>query len=104
MFSDYAKAMYGSGYDPVQVHSYLFSRTPAEIKEAFGRDPRIQKFDQEWVDKNSEYLEAIKKYGPDPYAEGGLAVKPRRARSSAPRSLAVRIPNKKASKARRAGN
>lgn len=103
MFSDYAKAMYGSGYDPVQVHSYLFSRTPAEIKEAFGYDPRIQKFDQEWVDKNSKYLEDIAKYGHVPFAQGGLAVKPRRERSSGLQSLAVRNPNKKASKARRAG-
>jgi hypothetical protein len=103
MFRDYMKAMYGSGYDPVQVHSYLFTRTPAEIKEAFGYDPRIQKFDQEWVDANSKYLEDIKKYGPDPYARGGLAVKRRRERSSELRGLAVRSPNKKVSKARRAG-
>jgi|GEM_PF-3863891 len=104
MFPDYAKAMYGSGYEPAQVHSYLFSRTPSEIKDAFGRDPLIQRFDQEWVDTNSKYLEAIKNYGPDPYARGGLAVKPRRERSSAPRSLAVRNRNKEASKVRRAGS
>lgn len=103
MFSDYFKAMHGSGYDPVQVHAYLFSRTPKEIKEAFGSDPRIQQFNQEWVDRNSKYLEDIEKYGPVPYAKGGLAVNPRRGRSSAPRSLAVRNPNKVAPKGHRAG-
>jgi len=104
MNPSYFKAMHGSGYDPVQVHSYLYDRTPAEIKEAFGYDPRIQKFDQEWVDKNSKYLEDIAKYGHVPFAQGGLAVKPRQGRSSEPQSLAVRSPSKKASKARRAGN
>jgi hypothetical protein len=86
--------MYGSGYDPAQVHSYLFTRTPTEIKEAFGSDPRIQPFDQEWVDKNSKYLEDIAKYGHVPFARGGLAAKPRQERTSARRSLAVRSKSK----------
>jgi hypothetical protein len=104
MFPNYFKAMHGSGYDPVQVQAYLFSRTPKEIKEAFGSDPRIQPFDQEWVDKNSKYLEDIAKYGHEPYARGGLAVKQRPKRPSAPRSLAARKPSKEAPKARHAGN
>lgn len=104
MNPSYFKAMYGSGYDPGQVHSYLFSRTPAEIKEAFGYDPRIQQFDQEWVDKNSKYLEDIAKYGHVPYAQGGLAVKKPQGHSSEPQSLAVHTRRKGMSKAHHVGN
>jgi hypothetical protein len=87
MFRDYFKAMEtlaDKGYTPVQIQAYLFQRTPKEVKDAFGSDPRIQAFDQEWVDETSKYLEDIRKYGEEPYAEGGLAVRRR------PTPLAVR--------------
>lgn len=103
MWRNYAKVMQGSGYDPVQVHSYLFTRTPKEIKEAFGSDPRIQPLDQEWVDDVSTYLEKISKYGFVPYAQGGLAVKRRPKSPSGFQARPARNPSKGASKERRAG-
>ena len=87
MFRDYFKAMEtlaDKGYTPVQIQAYLFQRTPKEVKDAFGSDPRVQAFDQQWVDETSKYLEDIRKYGEEPYAEGGLAVRRR------PTPLAVR--------------
>ena len=87
MFRDYFKAMEtlaDKGYTPVQIQAYLFQRTPKEVKDAFGSDPRVQAFDQQWVDETSKYLEDIRKYGEEPYAEGGLAVRRR------PAPLAVR--------------
>lgn len=87
MFRDYFKAMEtlaDKGYTPVQIQAYLFQRTPKEVKDAFGSDPRVQAFDQEWVDETSKYIEDIRKYGEEPYAEGGLAVRRR------PKPLAVR--------------
>ena len=65
------------GYTPVQIQAYLFQRTPKEVKDAFGSDPRVQAFDQQWVDETSKYIEDIRKYGEEPYAEGGLAVRRR---------------------------
>lgn len=79
MFSNYAKAMKDAPYTPVQKQAYLFGRTPVSIKKEFGSDPRIQQFDQEWVDSMSKYLEDIRKYGEEPYARGGLAVRRRQA-------------------------
>ncbi len=89
MFSSYYNAMQklaDKGYTPTQIQAYLFQRTPVEAKEAFGSDPRIQQFDQEWVDNMSKYLEDIRKYGEEPYARGGLAVRRR------PAPFAVRQP------------
>jgi hypothetical protein len=80
MFRDYFKAMEtlaDKGYTPVQIQAYLFQRTPKEVKDAFGSDPRVQAFDQQWVDETSKYIEDIRKYGEEPYAEGGLAVRRR---------------------------
>jgi hypothetical protein len=80
MFRDYFKAMEtlaDKGYTPVQIQAYLFQRTPKEVKDAFGSDPRVQAFDQEWVDETSKYIEDIRKYGEEPYAQGGLAVRRR---------------------------
>jgi hypothetical protein len=79
MFSNYAKAMKDAPYTPVQKQAYLFGRTPSKVKKAYGSDPRIQQFDQEWVDSMSKYLEDIRKYGEEPYAQGGLAVQRRQA-------------------------
>jgi hypothetical protein len=82
MFSSYYNAMQklaDKGYTPTQIQAYLFQRTPVEAKEAFGSDPRIQQFDQEWVDNMSKYIEDIRKYGEEPYAQGGLAVRRRQA-------------------------
>jgi hypothetical protein len=79
MFSNYAKAMKDAPYTPVQKQAYLFGRTPVSIKKEYGSDPRIQQFDQEWVDSMSKYLEDIRKYGEEPYARGGLAVRRRQA-------------------------
>jgi hypothetical protein len=82
MFSSYYKAMQeltDKGFTPVQIQAYLFQRTPKEVKDAFGSDPRVQAFDQEWVDNTSKYIEDIRKYGEEPYARGGFAVKRRRA-------------------------
>ena len=98
MFRDYFKAMEtlaDKGYTPVQIQAYLFQRTPKEVKDAFGSDPRVQAFDQQWVDETSKYLEDIRKYGEEPYAEGGLAVRRR------PTPLAVRRsrPRRKSRKA-----
>jgi hypothetical protein len=93
MFSNYYKAMKtltDKGYDPVQIQAYLFQRTPKEVKEAFGSDPRIQQFDQEWVDNMSKYIEDIRKYGEEPYARGGLAVRRHQAPFAARRSPALR--------------
>lgn len=104
MFSDYYKAMHGSGYDPVQVQAYLFNRTPKEIKEAFGRDPRIQRFDQEWLDNASRYVEKVKKYGPEPYARGGLAVKQPAKHFAVPLSQRHRSARKASPTGRRAGS
>jgi hypothetical protein len=61
-------------YDPFRQLSYLFGRAPKTIRQDFGHSPQIQPLDQEWVDRVSEYIDAVKKYGKDPYAEGGLAV------------------------------
>jgi hypothetical protein len=80
MFSNYFKAMQTlakKGFTPVQIQAYLFQRTPKEVKDAFGSDPRIQPFDQQWVDEASKYIEDIRKYGEEPYARGGLAVRRR---------------------------
>jgi hypothetical protein len=98
MFRDYFKAMEtlaDKGYTPVQIQAYLFQRTPKEVKDAFGSDPRVQAFDQQWVDETSKYIEDIRKYGEEPYAEGGLAVRRR------PTPLAVRRspPRRKSRKA-----
>ncbi len=93
MFSNYYKAMKtltDKGYDPVQIQAYLFQRTPKEVKEAFGSDPRIQQFDQEWVDNMSKYIEDIRKYGEEPYAQGGLAVRRHQAPFAVRRSPAPR--------------
>ena len=93
MFSNYYKAMKtltDKGYDPVQIQAYLFQRTPKEVKEAFGSDPRIQQFDQEWVDSMSKYIEDIRKYGEEPYAQGGLAVRRHQAPFAVRRSPAPR--------------
>ena len=85
VWSDYAKAMQGAGYPAHRALNYLCGpRAPVSVKEALGRSPIIQPFDQEWVDTNSAWLEDVIKYGPEPYAKGGLVV--RRPR----RSLAVR--------------
>ena len=73
MFSNYAEAMKDAPYTPVQKQAYLFGRTPGKIKKAYGSDPRIQQFDQEWVDKQSKYLEDIKRFGREGYASGGFA-------------------------------
>ena len=98
MFRDYFRAMEtlaDKGYTPVQIQAYLFQRTPKEVKDAFGSDPRVQAFDQEWVDETSKYIEDIRKYGEEPYAQGGLAVRRR------PAPLAVRRspPRRKSRKA-----
>lgn len=61
-------------YDPFRQLSYLFGRAPKTIRKDFGHSPQIQPLDQEWVDRVSEYIDAVKRYGRDPYAEGGLAV------------------------------
>ena len=83
VWSDYAKAMQGTQYPAHRTLNYLFgSRAPVPVKKALGRSPIIQPFDQEWVDANSQWLEDVLKYGPEPYARGGLAVrKPRRSLS-----------------------
>lgn len=83
VWSGYANAMQGTHYPAHRTLNYLFgSRAPVSVKEALGRSPIIQPFDQEWVDTNSKWLEDVLKYGPEPYAKGGLAVrKPRRSLS-----------------------
>lgn len=82
-WSDYAKAMQDTHYPPKSTLNYLFgSRAPVSVKEALGRSPIIQPFDQEWVDINSKWLEDVLKYGPEPYAKGGFVVrKPHRSLS-----------------------
>lgn len=60
-------------YEPFRQLSYLFGRPPREIRADLGYDPRIQPIDEEWADRIAEYIQAVKKYGAEPYAEGGLA-------------------------------
>lgn len=62
-------------YEPFRQLSYLFGRPPREIRADLGYDPRIQPIDEEWADQIAEYIEAVKKYGAEPYAKGGLAVR-----------------------------
>lgn len=74
-------------YEPFRQLSYLFGRAPKAIRQDLGYNPLIQPLDQEWVDNVSEYINAVKKFGPDGFAEGGLAVHPAQVSSS---GLAVR--------------
>lgn len=62
-------------YEPFRQLSYLFGRPPREIRADLGYDPRIQPIDEEWADRIAEYIQAVKKYGVEPYAKGGLAVR-----------------------------
>ncbi len=62
-------------YEPFRQLSYLFGRPPREIRAELGYDPRIQPIDEEWADRIAEYIENVKKYGEEPYAVGGLAVR-----------------------------
>jgi hypothetical protein len=101
MFSNYAEAMKDAPYTPVQKQAYLFGRTPGKIKKAYGSDPRIQQFDQEWVDKQSKYLEDIKRFGREGYASGGFATS--EASALAAKYLAPRKKGTASPKARREG-
>jgi hypothetical protein len=69
-------------YEPFRQLSYLFGRAPKAIRQDLGYNPLIQPLDQEWVDSVSEYINAVKKFGPDGFAEGGLAVRPEQVSSS----------------------
>jgi hypothetical protein len=62
-------------YEPFRQLSYLFGRAPKEIRADLGFDPRIQPIDNEWADQIAEYIDTVKKYGAEPYATGGLAVR-----------------------------
>ncbi len=62
-------------YEPFRQLGYLFGRPPREIRADLGYDPRIQPLDEEWADNIAEYINAVKKYGVEPYAEGGFAVR-----------------------------
>ena len=68
-------------YEPFRQLSYLFGRAPKAIRQDLGYNPLIQPLDQEWVDNVSEYINAVKKFGPDGFAEGGLAVRPEQVSS-----------------------
>ena len=61
-------------YEQFRQLGYLFTRPPREIRADFGHDPRIQPLDTEWADRIAEYIEAVKKYGEEPYASGGRVV------------------------------
>ena len=65
-------------YEPFRQLSYLFGRPPKTIRADLGFDPRIQPIDEEWADRIAEFIDAVKKYGPEPYAYGGLAVRKNR--------------------------
>ena len=62
-------------YEPFRQLSYLFGRPPKQIRADLGYDPRIQPIDEEWADRIATYIDAVKKYGPEPYASGGFAVR-----------------------------
>lgn len=62
-------------YEPFRQLGYLFGRPPREIRADLGYDPRIQPIDEEWADNIAEYINAVKKYGVEPYATGGFAVR-----------------------------
>lgn len=62
-------------YEPFRQLGYLFGRPPREIRADLGYDPRIQPIDEQWADNIAEYINAVKKYGVEPYADGGLAVR-----------------------------
>jgi hypothetical protein len=62
-------------YEQFRQLGYLFGRPPKEIRADFGHDPRIQPIDEQWADQIAEYIDAVKKYGEEPYASGGLAVR-----------------------------
>lgn len=62
-------------YEPFRQLSYLFGRAPKEIRADLGFDPRIQPINEEWADQIAEYIDAVKKYGAEPYATGGLAAR-----------------------------
>jgi hypothetical protein len=66
-------------YEQFRQLGYLFGRPPKEIRADFGHDPRIQPIDEQWADQIAEYIEAVKKYGEEPYASGGLAVRKKKA-------------------------
>lgn len=61
-------------YEQFRQLGYLFGRPPKEIRADFGHDPRIQPIDEEWADRIAEYINAVKKYGEEPYSSGGFAV------------------------------
>lgn len=61
-------------YEDFRQLGYLFTRPPREIRADFGHDPRIQPLDTEWADRIAEYIDAVKKYGEEPYASGGRVV------------------------------
>lgn len=62
-------------YEPFRQLSYLFGRPPKQIRADLGYDPRIQPIDEEWADQIATYIDAVKKYGAEPYASGGFAVR-----------------------------
>jgi hypothetical protein len=66
-------------YEQFRQLGYLFGRPPKEIRADFGHDPRIQPIDEQWADQIAEYIDAVRKYGEEPYASGGLAVRKKRA-------------------------
>jgi hypothetical protein len=62
-------------YEPHRQLSYLFGRAPKEIGADLGYDPQIQPINEEWADRIAEYIENVKKFGVEPYARGGFAVR-----------------------------
>ena len=66
-------------YEQFRQLGYLFGRPPKEIRADFGHDPRIQPIDEQWADQIAEYIDAVKKYGEEPYASGGLAVRKKKS-------------------------
>jgi hypothetical protein len=66
-------------YEQFRQLGYLFGRPPKEIRADFGHDPRIQPIDEQWADQIAEYINAVKKYGEEPYASGGLAVRKKKS-------------------------
>jgi hypothetical protein len=70
-------------YEQFRQLGYLFGRPPKEIRADFGHDPRIQPIDEQWADQIAEYIDAVKKYGEEPYASGGLAVRKKKKKAFA---------------------